>query len=58
MWQQIIVGALVLAAAAYAARKLGPRRWRVRDGAAAAGGCGCDKDGSPCQETKKPGTLR
>jgi hypothetical protein len=56
MWQQIIVGVLVLAAAAYAARKLGPRRWRARD-KAAAGSCGCDQGGTPCHETKKPGAL-
>lgn len=55
MWQQIIVGVLVVAAAIYAARKLGPRRWRAKPGVEAAGGCGCDKGGSPCQEPKKPG---
>jgi hypothetical protein len=57
MWQQLIVGVLVLVAVVYAARKLGPRRWRARDGATAAGGCGCDKDGLPCHEAKKPATL-
>jgi hypothetical protein len=54
MWQQVIVGVVVIAAAVYAARKLGPRRWRAKAGAA-AGGCGCDKGGLPCQETKEPG---
>ncbi len=56
MWQQIIVGLLVVAAALYAARKLGPRRWRQRasanDAAGAAGkaaaSCGCGKDGDGC----------
>ena len=56
MWQQLIVGVLVIAAAVYAARKLGPRRWRQRAsvGAApavakgAAGSCGCGKDGDGC----------
>ena len=57
MWQDLIVGALVLAAAVYAARKLGPRRWRAQGKGAAADGCGCDKGGSPCHEAKKPGAL-
>ena len=58
MWQQIIVGVLVVAATIYAARKLGPRRWRQRASAAsgtatgaadsAAGSCGCDKGGDGC----------
>ncbi len=54
MWQQIVVGVLVVAAAIYAARKLGPRRWRQRAGAAsgaagsAGGSCGCDKGGDGC----------
>jgi hypothetical protein len=54
MWQYIVVGLLVLAATVYAARKLGPRRWRAKqsgaagtDGAA-AGNCGCSKDGKAC----------
>jgi len=54
MWQQIIVGVLVVAAAIYAARKLGPRRWRAKPhGAPGADGCGCSKDGSPCQDSKR-----
>jgi hypothetical protein len=57
MWQQIIVGVLVIAAAIYAARKLGPRRWRAKGSGAAAGGCGCDKGGSACQDTKPPGAI-
>ena len=52
MWQQIVAGVLVLAAAAYAARKLGPRRWRARAAPSAAGkageSCGCDKGGDGC----------
>jgi hypothetical protein len=53
MWQQIIAGALVIAAAVYAARTLGPRRWRrkARAGAAksaGAGSCGCGKDEGGC----------
>jgi hypothetical protein len=57
MWQNIIVAVLVIAAAAYAARMLGPRRWRRRasgavaaPGAAkgAAGQCGCGKDSDGC----------
>ena len=52
MWQQLIVGVLVLAAAVYAARKLGPRRWRMKPGGAAAGGCGCHQGGVPCVDTK------
>jgi hypothetical protein len=53
MWQNIIVAALVLAAAVYAARTLGPRRWRRRvdvgsTGGVAGGDCGCGKDGKSC----------
>ena len=58
MWQQLIAGALVIAAAIYAARTLGPRRWRRRASGAstaaatgakgAAGDCGCGKDGKSC----------
>ncbi len=48
MWQYIVVGVLVLAATLYAARKLGPRRWRAKQGSAAAGNCGCSKDGKAC----------
>jgi hypothetical protein len=57
MWQNLIVAVLVLAAAVYAARTLGPRRWRRRAGAGAAaagpgkgaaGQCGCGKDGDGC----------
>ena len=56
MWQYSIVGLLVLAATVYAARKLGPRRWRQRAGASAApvagkgatGQCGCAKEGGGC----------
>ncbi len=60
MWQQLIVAAIVIAAAVYAARVLGPRRWRRRAGASsapgavkgaagnAAGPCGCGKDDGGC----------
>ena len=56
MWQYSIMGLLVLAATVYAARKLGPRRWRQRAGASAApvagkgaaGQCGCGKEGGGC----------
>ena len=53
MWQQIIAGLLVIAAAWYAARALGPRSWRRKArGAGAkgtgAGSCGCDKDEGGC----------
>jgi hypothetical protein len=59
MWQNIIVALLVIAAAVYAARMLGPRRWRRRASGAAAGAapgaakgaagqCGCGKDGDGC----------
>jgi hypothetical protein len=56
MWQQLIVGLIVIAAAVYAARVLGPRRWRrraapgVAPGAAggAAGSCGCGKGDGGC----------
>jgi hypothetical protein len=59
VWQQFIVGLIVLAAAVYAARSLGPRRWRRRSatasssaGAAAGsttgGQCGCGKDEGGC----------
>ena len=59
MWQDLIVAVLVIAAAVYAARSLGPRRWRrkARAGAiapgagaatGAAGQCGCGKDGDGC----------
>jgi hypothetical protein len=59
MWQQIIVAVIVIAAAIYAARVLGPRRWRRRAGPGtatgapgAAGGtvgqCGCGKDEGGC----------
>ena len=59
MWQQVIVGLIVIAAAAYAARALGPRRWRRRatSGApgpaggtagGATGQCGCGKDEGGC----------
>jgi len=56
MWQQLIVALIVIAAAVYAARVLGPRRWRRRAtpvGAAGAAGnadgqCGCGKDDGGC----------
>jgi len=58
MWQQLIVGLIVIAAAIYAARTLGPRRWRRRSatgsgaGAAAASAaneqCGCGKNDGGC----------
>jgi len=55
MWQQLIVGVIVAAAAVYAARTLGPRRWRRRPrgavpgGGAAPGPCGCGKDEGGCR---------
>ena len=54
MWQYLIVGMLVLAATVYAARKLGPRRWRAKQSGAVAAGkgvagqCGCGKEGNGC----------
>jgi hypothetical protein len=52
MWQQIIAGVLVIAAAVYVARMLGPRSWRrkkrgttAKAPGSAACGCGKDKDG-------------
>ncbi|MBS0387372.1 MAG: hypothetical protein JSR15_02740 [Proteobacteria bacterium] len=58
MWQQLIVAVIVIVAAVYAARALGPRRWRRRpatgSGASGAAGsaaddpCGCGKDGKGC----------
>jgi hypothetical protein len=58
MWQQLIVGLIVIAAAVYAARTLGPRRWRRRPttdsgaGAAAASAaneqCDCGKNDGGC----------
>lgn len=55
MWQNIIVAALVIAATVYAARVLGPRRWRRRPSGLAAGTgkgaaeqCGCGKDDGGC----------
>ena len=60
MWQQLIVALIVIAAAVYAARVLGPRRWRRRNGASGAQGlvksapagadaqCGCGKDDGGC----------
>ena len=52
-WQQIIAGLMVLAAATYAARKLGPKAWRFKGRAASAGTaggeeCGCRKEGNGC----------
>ncbi len=53
LWQQIIAGVLVIAAALYAARALGPRRWRRKargspTKGAGAGSCGCGKDEGGC----------
>ena len=58
MWQQFVVALIVIAAAVYAARSLGPRRWRRRSatgvaagttaGSAADAQCGCGKDGNGC----------
>jgi len=52
VWQQIIAGLLVIAAAVYAARALGPRSWRRKARGAgnkgAGAGCGCDKDDAGC----------
>ena len=50
MWQTLIVAVIVIAAAVYAARALGPRRWRRRaSGAAADAQCGCGKDEGGCR---------
>ena len=48
MWQQVIVAMLVIGAAVYAARTLGPKRWRrvptaTAVGKGEAGQCGCGK---------------
>ena len=53
LWQQISAGVLVIAAALYAARALGPRRWRRKargspTKGAGAGSCGCGKDEGGC----------
>jgi hypothetical protein len=57
MWQSFIVAVLVIAATIYAARRLGPRRWRRKARGAAAGAaaggvdasaCGCGKDQGGC----------
>jgi hypothetical protein len=53
MWQQIIAGILVVGAAIYAARALGPRSWRRKPRSPAtkgpgAGSCGCGKDSDGC----------
>jgi hypothetical protein len=51
-WQYFVVAVVVAVAAAYAARTLGPRRWRRKprgagkDGSAA--NCGCDRGGNGC----------
>jgi len=51
-WQAIVVTVLVVIAAVYAARTLGPRRWRRKPrGAgkdAASSACGCGKQGNGC----------
>ena len=53
MWQSIIAMLIVIAAAVYAARTLGPRRWRRKSRGAGAGGasgpCGCGKDDGGCR---------
>jgi hypothetical protein len=53
MWQSIITAVLVIAATIFAARRLGPRRWRRRErgdpvDGAGAGSCGCGKDKGGC----------
>ncbi len=53
MWQQIIAALLVIGAAVYAARMLGPRSWRRKKSGAGAkaagpGSCGCGKDEGGC----------
>ena len=59
MWQQLVVAVIVIAAAVYAARTLGPRRWRRKAAGSvaganaggvkgAAGPCGCGKDEGGC----------
>lgn len=51
MWQPIIAGLIVIAAGLYAARALGPRRWRRKRTAAntkGTGPCGCGNDDGGC----------
>ncbi len=53
LWQQLIAAILVIGAALYAARTLGPRRWRRKARGAPAKGtgapsCGCGKDEGGC----------
>ncbi len=55
MWQSVIALLVVIVAAVYAARTLGPRRWRRKArgsasgaGAGAGGPCGCGKDDGGC----------
>ena len=52
MWQQLIAGFLVIIAAVYVARTLGPRSWRrkkrsapLKASGSAAGGCGKGEGG-------------
>lgn len=50
MWQSIIAMLVVIVAAVYAARTLGPRRWRRKARGNGAGGpCGCGKDEGGCR---------
>jgi uncharacterized membrane protein YccC len=54
MWQTILATLIVIAAAVYAARTLGPRRWRRKARGAGADGsgggpCGCGKDDGGCR---------
>lgn len=56
MWQQLMAALVVIAAAVYAARALGPKRWRRRATASnapgavkgKAGQCGCGKSDGGC----------
>jgi hypothetical protein len=52
-WQSIIAAVLVIAAAVYAARTLGPRAWRRKSRSGAqgpgSGPCGCGKDDGGCR---------
>jgi hypothetical protein len=51
MWQPIVVSLVVIVAAAYVVRTMGPRRWRrkARGPGAGAGDCGCGKGQGSCR---------